>query len=441
MTMNNFVRIACIALIFSAQVNASQQLSADTAASQNSDIEILPSPGIQISEKIDGWYSKRGIVKGYRTKSGKTYYDGSATVLLSPSDKNYPKALQQAFDKAFDNARAAFVYDRVGQQISDKESESYENGSSNNKDFNPEMCRVSKLESIWNKVVALTDAKLDEALRENGVDPEEFKSTPRTAQKELFYEKTIEKNTRTAFGEIIGLLPVQTFVATSEKGTSKVGVIMVHAPKLMSLVNSLKEGSKPTFSSKRGGKPLSFFVNKTADDLESVFGPRLAFDENSQPIILAYGQWAASYKGNNERRKERSRDLAFEKADMQATQLIGEFLNGKLESRSEQVTGSITRIYLETDCKTQREKEENTLIDEMSKYMRITGNSKAKGSTVIKRWAKTNEYGIETLGVVRLYSFELFNQHTKSLQKNANTQKIKSSVKESVEDVDPEEDW
>ena len=181
-----------------------------------------------------------------------------------------------------------------------------------------------------------------------------------------------------------------------------------HPSLLNCKLSDLKSGNPPSFSSKRAGKPIAYFAKKTVDDLESTFGPRLVFNESGQPMVLAYGQWGASYSGNSSRQKERSRDLAFEKADMQAMQLIGEFLNGTLESRSEQISGSIVRHYIESDCKNQREKEEETVIDEMSKYMRIKGNANAKGSVVIREWSKINEYGVEIIGSIRAFSFDIF---------------------------------
>lgn len=428
--------------IFISSVLAQEKFTNDDISSLNNDVAIQPSTGRQVKQQIRSWFNKKNIVPKIASKSNKTYYSGTSVVNVPASNKNYPKALQQAFESAFDKARSEFVFDRVGDQFSDKIVNTNENGSSDGRKFNPEMCDSSKLESIWNKVVALTDAKLDDALKENGVDPEEYKATPKMAQKELFFESSVETLVKTASGEISGLLPVQTFLATAKDGTSSVGVIMVFSPKLMSLVSDLKSGNQPSFSSKRAGKPMAYFVNKSADDLESTFGPRLVFNENGQPMVLAYGQWGASYHGNNTRQKERSRDLAFEKADMQAMQLIGEFLNGTLESRSKQVSGSLIRHYIESDCKSQREKEEETIIDEMSKYMRIKGNANAKGSAVIREWSKINEFGVEIIGAVRAFSFDIFTQHTKSLQKeNREKAEFNTGIKKSVEDSDPEEDW
>lgn len=437
--MNKYFFGSLCAIVMSCSVIAqTDKLSNDDVASVNQDVETQPSTRKVVKQQIRDWFGKKGITPGFPTKTNKTYYSGTAVAQLTPENKNFPKSLQQAFDSAYDRARAEFVFDRVGKQISDKEVATYENQDSNAHEFNPEMCQVSQLESIWNKAVALTGAKLDQALIENGIDPEEYKATPKTERKELFFEQTIETIVKTATGELTGLLPVQTFIASDKDGTTRVGIIMVYSPKLVALAADLRNGSTPSLSSKRGGKPIAYFANKPVEELENILGPRLVFDENSKPLVLAYGQWASSYKGNNNRQRERSVDLAFEKADMQATQLIGEFVNGQLESKSEQISGSILQTYLETDCEVQREKTESTSIDQIAKYMRITGSTQLKGSSIVREWSKVNEYGVETVGIIRAFSYDLVKAHS---QPKTTKKHYSADVKASVEEVDAEEEW
>lgn len=437
--MNKYLFASLCAVLVTCSVNAqTEKLTNEDVASINQDVETQPSTRRVVKQQIRDWFSKKGITPGFPTKTNKTYYAGTAVAQLTPEDKNFPKSLQQAFDSAYDKARAEFVFDRVGKQISDKEVSTYENQDSDAHKFDPEMCKVSQLESIWNKVVALTGAKLDQALVENGIDPEEFKATPKTAQKDLFFEQTVETIVKTATGELMGLLPVQTFIASDKDGTTRVGIIMVYSPKLVAFAADLRNGAAPSFSAKRGGKPISYFANKPVDELANILGPRLVFNENSQPMILAYGQWASSYHGNNSRQRERSVDLAFEKADMQATQLIGEFVNGQLESKSEQISGSILRTYLETDCKQQRERTESSSIDRIAKYMRITGSTQLKGSAIVREWSQVNEFGVETVGVIRAFSYDLVKAHS---QPKTTKKQHKSDVKASVEEVDAEEEW
>ena len=148
--MKNGLMMFLFGAIFTSSVLAQEEFTNDDISALNSDVSIQPSTGRQVKQQIRGWFNKKSITPKIASKSNKTYYSGTSVVNVSANNKNYPKALQQAFEAAFDKARAEFVFDRVGDQFSDKEVELFENGSSNARDFNPEMCNSSKLGSIWN---------------------------------------------------------------------------------------------------------------------------------------------------------------------------------------------------------------------------------------------------------------------------------------------------
>ncbi|MGI2069262.1 DUF6844 domain-containing protein [Shewanella baltica] len=400
------------------------------------DVEPFKSVGSVLDEQISAYFRSIKASPGLPSATGKTYYSATQTVSVSPESPDFPKALQIAFDKAFNNARAEFIFDRFGRETSKTYAELYENGNSDRDTFNPEMCEKSKLESIYDKIIALAESELDKALEDNGVDPVAFKSTPETARKDLFIDKSIETISRRANGEIVGILPVKSFYAIDTKGTPKVGVVMVHAPELVDVANDIRLGKTPSLRGKKPGKPVSTYVNLPESELIANFGPRLVFDEQNRPVILAYAQWNSAYQGNDSRQSERSRDAAFKKADMQASQLITEFLSGKLSQQSELIAGEYIHRYIETDCKNQTEQEKSTLIDEYASKLKITASAKVSGSTVIKKWSLMNKYGGETIGVIRAWTPEL-----SDLIQEISTKQHKSKVNSSSGDLDPEESW
>lgn len=413
-----------------------QQETAANVASYDKDVEPSKSVGLLLDEQISAYFSSINATQGLPSATGKTYYAATQTVSVNPESPDFPKALQIAFDKAFNSARADFVFDRFGRETSKTYADFYENGNSNKDEFNPELCQKSKLEAIFDKIIALADSELNQALEENGVDPAEFKATPETARKDLFIDKSIETITRKASGDIVGILPVKSFYAFDNKGVPKVGVVMVYAPDLVDVANDIRAGKIPSLRGKKPGKPISYYVSRPEAELIANFGPRLVFDEQNRPVILGYAQWNSAYQGNDARQSERSRDAAFKKADMQASQLITEFLSGKLSQQSEQIAGEFVHRFIETDCKSQGEQEISTLIDEYSSKMKITAAAKVTGSTVIKKWSLVNEYGGETIGVVRAWTPEL-----SDLIQNESKVQHKSKVKTSTGDLDPEESW
>ncbi|ABS07672.1 DUF6844 domain-containing protein [Shewanella baltica] len=415
--------------------HASEETAVNVEA-YDKDVEPFKSVGSVLDEQISAYFRSIKASPGLPSATGKTYYSATQTVSVSPESPDFPKALQIAFDKAFNNARAEFIFDRFGRETSKTYAELYENGNSDRDTFNPEMCEKSKLESIYDKIIALAESELDKALEDNGVDPVAFKSTPETARKDLFIDKSIETISRRANGEIVGILPVKSFYAIDTKGTPKVGVVMVHAPELVDVANDIRLGKTPSLRGKKPGKPVSTYVNLPESELIANFGPRLVFDEQNRPVILAYAQWNSAYQGNDSRQSERSRDAAFKKADMQASQLITEFLSGKLSQQSELIAGEYIHRYIETDCKNQTEQEKSTLIDEYASKLKITASAKVSGSTVIKKWSLMNKYGGETIGVIRAWTPEL-----SDLIQESSTKQHKSKVNSSSGDLDPEESW
>ena len=415
--------------------HASEETAVNVEA-YDKDVEPFKSVGSVLDEQISAYFRSIKASPGLPSATGKTYYSATQTVSVSPESPDFPKALQIAFDKAFNNARAEFIFDRFGRETSKTYAELYENGNSDRDTFNPEMCEKSKLESIYDKIIALAESELDKALEDNGVDPVAFKSTPETARKDLFIDKSIETISRRANGEIVGILPVKSFYAIDTKGTPKVGVVMVHAPELVDVANDIRLGKTPSLRGKKPGKPVSTYVNLPESELIANFGPRLVFDEQNRPVILAYAQWNSAYQGNDSRQSERSRDAAFKKADMQASQLITEFLSGKLSQQSELIAGEYIHRYIETDCKNQTEQEKSTLIGEYASKLKITASAKVSGSTVIKKWSLMNKYGGETIGVIRAWTPEL-----SDLIQEISTKQHKSKVNSSSGDLDPEESW
>lgn len=413
-----------------------QQVSTDEVKEYQKSVETQVSVGTLMSEQLENYLSQLGVTEGMPSKSGKIYYYESENVAVGPESPEFTKSVQIAFDKAFNKARAKFVFDRYGREVTNTISEVFEDGSSNSSEFSSDVCAKSKLDSLYEKVIALAESELDKALEENGVDPEEFQATPEMHRKTLFMDKTLERISRRASGDITGILPVKTFFVQNEKGTARVGVVTVYSPALVAMSNDIKAGRTPTLQAKVTGKSIAEYVNLPSEQLLTNFGPRLIFDENGTPIILSYAQWGISYGGNDDRQRERSRDLAFSRADMQASQLITEFINGKLSQETEQVAGQIINRFIETDCKDTSEKEIANLIDEFSSKLQINASAKVSGSAVVKRWSHKNEFGQEIIGVVRAYSPDL-------KVKISDDEKLKhlNKSKQSSNDIDPENSW
>lgn len=434
-------------------VNAVAAIDAKDVAELNAAAEPVESAGEVVNEQINGWFQKQSLTPGISSKTGKVYYSATAVVAASPESNNWPRSRQIAFKKALNKARAKYIFDKFGNTRTTTESSSYDDSGSGSGRPDENMCAFGQFESYWEKVKALAGAKLDESLREAGVDPDRFRSTPEEKQKELFYESTLTKTIKSASGEISGLIPVQTFEGQSKDGSAVIGVIMMYSPKLYVLADDLRNGRDPTLSGKKSGRPLVEYTDRSKDQLKNMMGLRIVFDEDSRPVLLSYGQWGYSYKGNNARSMERHRLNAFQKADIRSQEELTEFINGKLSMKNESEAGEIVREYITVHCEdgdvVQRNESEEQLIDRLSGQMEIKASAQAAGTTEVKRWNYKNEYGQEIIGVVRAWTLDGLNtarqikeqKQNLSVARNHEKKGYDANVMASEELSNPEEDF
>jgi len=449
---------SCVALIWVltmslAGMNALAAIDANDINELNAAAEPEASAGEIVDKQINNWFRKHNVTPGLSSKSGKIYYSAKAVIAFPPENAQWAKSRQMAFKKALNRARADFIFDKVGRVRTSTDSSTSRNADSDALGADANMCKMGQYESFWEKVKALAGAKLDQALREAGVDPERYKSSPEDMQKELFYEASVTTTLKTASAEISGLIPVQTFEGISKDGRSVIGVIMMYSPKLYVLSDDLRNGREPKMLGKKVGRSVKSYTDRSKEQLKNMMGLRIVFDEDSRPVLLSYGQWGYSFKGNNTRSMERHRINAFKKADTRALEDLSEFINGKLRMKSETKVGEVVREYLAISCEdgnlVQRDGSEEQMIDRLSGQLEIRSSAKAAGTTEVKRWSYKNEFGQEVIGVVRAWTLDGLNsamqvkEQRKDLSVTAKPSRVNSNitVMSSEELSDPEEDF
>lgn len=448
-----YIALMGILIMSLSGMNALAAIDANDINELNAAAEPEASAGDIVDKQINGWFQKRKVTPGLSSKSGKIYYSATAVVTFPPESKQWAKSRKIAFNKALNKARAKFIFDKFGSVRTSTDSRTSGNEDSDALGADANMCKMGQYESYWEKVKALAGAKLDQALVEAGVDPERYKSSPKETQKELFYDASIKTTLKTASGEISGLIPVQTFEGMSKAGGNVIGVIMMYSPKLYVLSDDLRNGREPRLSGKKVGKSVKSYTDRSKKQLKNMMGLRIVFDEDSRPVLLSYGQWGYSFKGNNTRSMERHRINAFKKADTRALEDLSEFINGKLRMKDEEKTGEIVREYLAMSCEdgnlVQRDGSEEQIIDQFSGQLEIWSSAKVAGTTEVKRWSYKNEFGQEVVGVVRAWTLDGLNSATQvkeqrknlSVTREPDRKNYKATVMASEELSDPEEDF
>lgn len=349
--------------------------------------------------------SEMGFTYGPNTQKDKFFYNSSSAVSVLANDKDFGKAVVIAYDKAVIEMQAQYIVDIFGKIATEKIKENFANYSTDAREF-PEFEYGSKLEAIFDKTLDFVGANLDDSLKKLGVEPENIKNIDK---KDIFRDKFFQLVTTTAYGNISGLIPIETRVSQdASTGAYEVGVVGVISSKTRQIARDMAS-KRESLIEGRGMNLLELLPQKKEDFIKEV-GLRLAYNEEGKPAILSYGIW--SYGGTNtdpyllKREKEIAQNTAREKADA----AISEFINTNISFKNEQKTGEIIAQTLKREVSNEGENisEQMTknIIDESLRKIRTSSKGTIKGNRTLKTWEAKDSNGINYIGVVRFYTYE-----------------------------------
>jgi len=306
---------------------------------QKKAIEFINSDEL-IEEQINNFAKKLNIEFGIEDKKGRTFYQGKATVSVKPSNAQWGKWRTVAYQKAFYEAKSTFIQNEL--KIQTKESfENYSDDSDNAQTIPKSAYNTpnSAAAVIWEKVKKLVGAKLDKALEEYDIDPSEFKQAPEIKKKALFKNNYAQKILQKASGNLSGLMTIKSFESIDNKGFTTIGVIVMYNESLKDLAYDINHKREPFLTSKKG-KSIDNIISNDKKELSNSFGIRLAFNQDGSPIIISYGQWSASYHGENEKRKRRAIKHAKEQATAKSKAQIANFLDSVAKWEASSITNA-----------------------------------------------------------------------------------------------------
>lgn len=403
-----------------------EDIKAQNEMSDASSKDITPK---SLDDFFEEFADNFGIEYGI-TKDGKTFYTGRSVVALSDSDPQLAQALQNAYQKAMLNLQVEFIKDAFG-RIAVSKIQNYEaDNSTNAKEFE-ELPKGSVVGQIFDKLVQLSGAKLDKALKDLGINVEGLtEERKKTLLKEEFLNKTITS----AVGSMSGLIPVQTIV-TQRRGQYDIGVIAVVSKKTRQLAKDMSLARQSNIKGK--GKNINEYLPKDDKGFLNEYGIRLVYDEKGSPVILSYGNWGYIADANNAKKTNILEDRAKDTASTMADAAIIEFINTNLSLKDEKTTGeSYEEIIKQSlninDNTTQEEiKDFTNIVEKINTKVKASASGKIKGIRTLKRWNYTSENGIEHVGVVRFYSYDNVANINEALKSNSNTSVPKTESKKS----------
>ncbi len=269
-----------------------------------------------VQDIVSEYLSSKGMTEGENTKrDGSSYYVAVGYgVIQAPLDsRSYGDSRVNAYNKAMLDAKAKMA-EYLELAIRTETEHDYAEG---NFGGNEEAERDEL--SIGSKIKRLVVAKLDDALRAEGLDPDaaDRAARERVAKKQLnsgFYKKVIST---AAKAEITGMQVMCSFEGVPAGKKGEIGVVAIWSPKLQAMAQSISRGGK--LPAGVGKKPVKEQIPADKKVLLSTFGVQQKIDESGHLVLVAFGQAGAATDS------PQSANAARNKAKMQAMAAIREF--------------------------------------------------------------------------------------------------------------------
>lgn len=269
-----------------------------------------------VQDIVAEYLESKGMAEGEnKKKDGSSYYVAVGYgVIQAPLDsRGYTDSRVNAYNKAMLDAKAKMA-EYLEISIRTETEHDYAEGN-----FGGNEAAEQDELSIRAKLKRLITAKLDDALREEGLDPEaaDRAARERVAKKQLnsdFYQKAIST---AAKAEITGMQVMCSFEGVPAGKKGEIGVVSIWSPKLQAMAQSISRGGK--LPSGVGKNPIKEQIPTEKKVLLSTFGIQQKIDENGNLVLVAFGQAGAVTDS------PQSANAARNKAKMQAMAAIREF--------------------------------------------------------------------------------------------------------------------
>lgn len=358
--------------------------------------------GSAVDKEKDAYLAKRGMKEGFGANESGRYYIGwqTATIDVPTSDVAWPDAKNMAFEKALLKAKAEYIK-LLQKRIATETTRKF---MKDERPFDPNDLAAgdSKVEVIAQKLVALAEGELDNALRENGIDPSGYDAT----KKRQLLEDSIEKDSVVrSYGSVAGITTLRTF----EDGNS-VGVLFVVSDKLKQAASGLLRGSGAAASTVVTGKSILEQLQEQCSEDQcfiSQDGIRLMKDEYGNDTLVSFASSGVrATKGISQLLLDKAMEAAEISAGQTASSRLSEFANASVNFEEKASALSRSSVTEETNKEgftaQNQSMDVGKLVSQMTKQQ---SSLTVKGETTVKRWrAKHPQTGHIIVGVVTTWS-------------------------------------
>lgn len=312
---------------------------------------------------------------------------------LSISHPDFAKSRDFAYAKALVNVQAKFILRKRTQTEAEILTDKYNAEPSSaelkftDKDASNEWVRIG------DKALRLTEAQLDNALREEGVSEADIKGATRQKRVDLFRSSIARSTSKTAFGAAAGIIPVKTFEAVDCDGRAAVSLLAVYSEKNREFIAAILEGQSMKPNAENAEiEPFENRVEAEIDDGSIIYewGIRKLYDTTGLPLLASYGQWGYVPQSGQPKANERKRSSALNQAEAGAIEQLTLFLDSQANFRNETSKEEFANSYIEvtqtTEGTTEVERDISEIIERSTEKFRTRGSVRLTGLSDPIRW-------------------------------------------------------
>ena len=394
-----------------------------------------------VNKSIKEYLKAKKIKKGFNRKNNKYIVTAIVPVGFAVNDPQFNDALVVAYEEAYMKAQTDLLMDIYGKTATDKAVSLFRLKDPNAQtkfieELDSAKDNKNRMDTIYSKLEKLTVVKLDNALKEEGVNPDEIKTLDVKKKKTLF-RKTFVKNVSNGFDlkSLIGSVPIQTFVGVDKRGKAEFGLVMMKSDVTERIAMDMVNKRAARDQKEKGVNPMDLLPTTEKDFLKE-FGVRIFFDETGLPSLISYAQY---YVGNAERDDadmlSEDKNIGIDSSKMSAKAQLAEFMKVVVSANKENSTkkAKIKRLENEIDKTSNEEIVVEKNINEIVKAYQSTAKSQSKmdnaGTETIYEWEYETDAGDIFVGVVEKWSYEqLASAEAMKSGKNVNYNKGSNDV-------------
>ena len=359
--------------------------------------------GLKLQNQLQEYLDKRDWKLGFSKKG--TYLGwGEAEINVPPDDLRFGQARIIAFEKAFADAKGEYA------QTSQRRTTTQTVRQLFHDDREPSPADLvdekSRLKLIYEKVEALTEAKLDEKLEEAGVDPKELQNKSVKKKQKMAADAISRTIATRSIQSVAGVRVLATF-----EDLEGVGVLIVCSDQMRQIAKAVADGKTVGHPSKKDPKEsiLEQIEAKAPKDVDLAFmhGVRVMIDENGDRALVSFGQSSPKITKNDSKMKKNmaikaAREQAYALADGDLTDFIKSTV---VLDQKTNIEGSDTMERLIRSDSSVEDTESNQIGSSLNKLIRQKGHATLQGTTTVKRWTANHpETGHLIVGHILMWS-------------------------------------